>query len=1231
LRNFLVFDCFGVFPWLVLSVHLPPAESAASATISFPTMHGALMSIRRWINSLRPFLLGQHLRGPKWMPLRNRCRPVIERLEDRLPPAAGLASSNQQLLSAYGQLPLSFEANQGQSAAQVQYFTHTNGGTLFLTSNSAVLTLQSNNSPIDKTNLAAFDSPLSTQRTAVSSTGVALSLNLVGANPNASVVGLDKLPGISNYFIGNDPSRWHTNIPNYSKVEYQNVYPGINLVYYGNQQQLEYDYQLAPGADPSSIRFAVQGADSLSIDAKDNLILHTAIGDVLEHAPVIYQQVAGKQQPVTGQFVLLGNNEVGFQVRPYDANLPLTIDPVLSYSTYLGGHSYDYGYGVAVDGSGNAYVAGWTESTNFPTTSGAFQTSNASAYGYSNGFVTKLNASGTGVVYSTYLGGSYSGGCFAIAVDNSGNAYVTGATAYNFPTTSGAFQTGFGGGGSAPDTDAFVTKLNASGTALVYSTYLGANANDDGYGIAVDGSGNAYITGGTSSSNFPTTSGAFQTIFGGSGQNNIDSFVTKLNAGGSDLIYSTYLGGSSADYSNGIALDGSGNAYVTGFTASTDFPTTSGAFQTVSGGYDAFVTKLNADGTALVYSTYLGGIGFYNRGYGIALDSSGNAYVTGGTSTTTFPTTSGAFQTVIGGSGQSDAFVTKLNASGTALIYSTYLGGNNGDVGYGIAVDGSGNAYVTGITNSTNFPTTSGAFQTIFGGTADAFVTKLNATGSALAYSTYLGGNANDYGNGIAVDASGNAYVTGYTLSNNFPTTSGAFQTVFGGGSYPDAFVTMLNFPATATVTVSSSSPTSTYGEAVSFTATVAANGGGPTPSGTVLFFIDGSTTSFDGETLNNGSATSAFISILSVGLHTVTVTYNGDSDYPASTGSLIGGQTVTATPTNTALTDNGPNPSTYGDAVGFTATVSGGSGTDGETVFIEDADAANAVVASPTLSGGTVTFAISDLSGGTHDLFAVYNGNSTNAASNSSATPVTQVVNTPPQFVSIEVNGGTVQYHDAFGNGLSEPIAGQNSVVEQILVTFNEPVTLAPGAFSVVPYSISTDGLAHSGQVLVNSGPNPNQIAPILNAPIQVGDGHQWIITFGNNAATTPNGSGFYVLKDGVYSLNINHLLVTAGSQTLTADVGGPGASSFWALYGDTTFHDISGVDHPGYIGDTYSDASVGAPDFTAFKHTFNSDSTNDYAPPNYKVKFDANLDGSVAASDFVRFKANYNTDWQF
>jgi IPT/TIG domain len=331
---------------------------------------------------------------------------------------------------------------------------------------------------------------------------------------------------------------------------------------------------------------------------------------------------------------------------------------------------------------------------------------------------------------------------------------------------------------------------------------------------------------------------------------------------------------------------------------------------------------------------------------------------------------------------------------------------------------------------------------------------------------------------------------------------------------------------------------------------------------------------------------------------------------------------TVTVAATTTTLIDNGPNPSNFGDAVSFTATVSGGTTINGETVYIEDASNANAVVASPTLSGNTVTFTISNLSVGTHNLFAVYNGDDNNTGSNSSATPVSQVVDNTapvPVFESIEVNGGAPQYLDQ--NGLNVSLSGQNSVVEQILVTFNEPVTLDPGAFSVVA----------DIPVTVNSGPNPNTVAPDLNAPIQVGDGHQWIITFSNSAGTTSNENGYYVIKDGVYSVHIDHTKVHANSQNMATDVGGPGASAFWALYGDTTFHDISGVDHPGYIGDGYSDVSVGNGDFVGFKACYNSDSSNYYAPPNYNVKFDANLDGSVANSDFVQFKANYNADWQF
>jgi Bacterial Ig-like domain (group 3)/Beta-propeller repeat len=1034
----------------------------------------------------------------------NSLRLSLEILEQRLAPASA------SLLQAYGQLPISFEANAGETASQVQYLAHGSGYALFLTSTSAVLSLE--NSGTNAAN--ASKPPTTVMRSAPTTvTGLALRMNLVGGNPNAAVLGLDKLPGTSNYFIGNDPSQWHTGIANYTKVEYQNAYAGVNLIYYGNQQQLEYDFVVAPGADPGSIRFAVQGADSLSIDDKGNLILHTAIGDVLEHAPVIYQDIGGVRQAVAGQFVLLGNKEVGFQIGAYDASFPLTIDPVLSYSTYLGGSTNDSGQSIAVDGSGNAYITGSTESTNFPTTTGAFQTSHASDSGHDDAFITKMNASGTALVYSTYLGGNGSDYGVGIAVDNSGNAYVTGPTqSTNFPTTSGTFQTSYGGGSY----DTFVSKLNASGTGLVYSTYLGGNNYDYGYGVAVDGSGNAYITGNTVSTNFPTTAGAFQTSFGGG---SFDFFVTKLNASGTSLAYSTYLGSDNTSSSiHSIAVDGSGNAYVTGYTTSTNFPTTSGAFQTtLHGGTNAFVTKLNTGGTGLVYSTYLGG-NTTDVGESIAVDGSGNAYVTGYTTSTNFPTTSGAFQTSYGE--DYDAFVTKLNASGSGLVFSTYLGGISLDVGESIAVDGSGNTYVTGATYSTDFPTTADPLQASFGGGSyDAFITKMNASGTALVYSTYLGGNGYDGGAGIAVDESGNAYVTGDTGSTNFPTTAGAFQTSFSSG-YRCAFVAKLALPSSTTTT----------------------------------------------------------------------------------------------------LTDNGPNPSTYGQAVSFAVTVSGGTTINGETVYIEDASNANAVVASPTLSGNTVTFTISDLSIGTHNLFAVYNGDDNNAASNSSATPVTQVINEPaPAVASVVVNGGAPAYTDSFGNSFS--LAGQNSVVEQILVTFNEAVTLDAGAFTITNN--------HAG-VTVVSGPDPNTLAVnAIQTPVYGSGNTQWIVTFyGPGTTPIPYGAG-NVIKDGLYILNTIGSKVHASGLTATTTHSG-----FWALYGDTTYHHISGVDFnigAGYVGDGYSDASIGSGDFAAFKACYNSDSTNDYAPPSYNVEFDANLDGSDASSDFVQFKNNYNADWEF
>jgi hypothetical protein len=385
--------------------------------------------------------------------------------------------------------------------------------------------------------------------------------------------------------------------------------------------------------------------------------------------------------------------------------------------------------------------------------------------------------------FSTYLGGSGEDQGFGIAVDASGNAYVTGQTASaNFPTTGGVAQPSFQG-----MTDAFIAKLNSTGSALVYSTYLGGSGDDVARGIAVDSSGNAYATGSTTSSDFPTTAGAFKTVLGVALDN---AFVTKVNATGS-LVYSTYLGGANTDKAFAIAVDAGGHAYVTGKASSPDFPTTPGVFEPImlgSGG-SAFVTKLNPTGSGLVYSTFLSAVAHISVGFGIGVDPSGNAYVTGISASAGYPTTAGAFQTTFGGGGN-DAFVTKLNPTGSSLVYSTFLGGNASDNVHGLAVDASGTAYVTGATNSPNFPTTSGAFQLAINGGGDAFVTKLNAAGSALVYSTYLGGSEGDDGVSIAVDTSGNAFVTGTTVSLNFPTTAGALQ-AFGGAV--DAFVAVLD------------------------------------------------------------------------------------------------------------------------------------------------------------------------------------------------------------------------------------------------------------------------------------------------------------------------------------------------------------------------------------------------------------------------------------------------------
>ena len=726
---------------------------------------------------------------------------------------AAASTTGERRAGQYGKLPMSFVANQGQTDGSVNFTARGAGYSLFLKPTEAVFAMSRKK---DTAKRGVNEQPwqMGQPKSDVTKIETAiLRMKLAGGDADSPSEGLEEQEGKVNYFIGNDESKWQTNISTFAKVKYQDVYAGIDMIYYGNQQQLEYDFIVAPNADYKQIKLNFDGAKRVEIEkTTGDLLLHTRLGTMRQHQPLVYQELGGERQEIAGRYVRRGK-QIGFEVGKYDATLPLVIDPTLVYSTFIGGSGDDRGNAIAVDSTGNAYVIGTTVSPDFPTTAGAFDTTfnGGGSFGTEiDVFVTKLNASGSALIYSTFFGGSRGENGNAIAIDSTGNAYLTGTTAsLDFPTTPGAFDTStHGRNGSTAAV--FVTKLNPSGSALTYSTFIGNLGNDVTTAIAIDSTGNAYLTGFTISLNYPTTPGAFQTTHNGGNLNSFDVFVTKLNASGSALIYSTFIGGSGASRANSIAIDSTGNAYVTGDTGSLgDYSTTAGAFDRTHNGFgDVFVTKLNASGSALIYSTFIGG-GGGEAGYGIAIDSTGNAYVTGFTGSLDYPTTAGAFQTT--NRGNQDVFVTELNASGSALIYSTFLGGVGIDLGNGIAIDSTGNAYVTGLTSSPAYPTTPGAFQTTRAGSQDVFFTKLNAGGSALIYSTYIGGSLDDISKGIAIDSTGNAYLTGQTLSTNYPTTAGAFDTTYNGAG--DVFVTKIDITPTPTTTIQFSSPLFVVGE----------------------------------------------------------------------------------------------------------------------------------------------------------------------------------------------------------------------------------------------------------------------------------------------------------------------------------------------------------------------------------------------------------------------------------
>jgi hypothetical protein len=867
-----------------------------------------------------------------------------------------------QIAAEYGKLPLSFERNQGQAPKNVSYLARGANYGLYLAGNEAVLALHKPAAGAGRTRSMhkarygqtpeligsnaigqSGTNGLIEDRGADSAAAVTdvVRMQLAGANAHAQAQGADPLPGTANYFLGSDPAKWHSNVPTFASVRYTGVYPGVDLVYYGNQRQLEYDFVVAPGASARPIRLHFAGAKGLEIDENGNLIIAAEDGKIAFDKPVVYQVVDGRRQPVDGRFQLQADNTAGFALGRYDHSRPLVIDPTLVYSSFLGGSNQDYIVAIAADTLGEVYATGLTWSLDFPLTPGAFAAVNyaTATNDVSTAFVCKFNASGTALLYSTYLGGvaipdtEFEQGDYghSIAIDKSGDAYLTGWTfSADFPVTAGAYQK-TNKAAAAKGATGFVTKINPTGTGLLYSTFLGGSTLEQPLSIAIDTAGDAYTSGYTQSTDYPTTASAFQKVNNSAANDGWNAFVTKMNPTGSGLVYSTYLGGSGEVGStvNGlytlfaVAVDKSGDAYTVGYAQSADYPITAKtAYQTTNnasgiGGVNITFTELNPAGSALLYSTFLGGSstpGDFSEG--LVLDSSDDAYITGYTYSSDFPVTKGAFQTTNAGAANfnSTGFAAKLkpSASGAAsLVYSTFLGGSGGDQPTAPALDSSGDLYIPGVTASSDFPVTSNAYQSSNNGaansTTNAFLVELNPTGTKEVYSTYFGGgggaNSADetIGDGaytLALDGAGGVYIAGAAGSPDFPVTKGAFDTTYKSANNT-AFLAKFGFGAASTLkatttTLTASANPETVGGQVTFTAEVSALSGTGTPAGNVVFSIDEATVAT--VALNGSGKATYSTATLTAGQHYILASYAGNTTY-ASSGSGITESMTPATP----------------------------------------------------------------------------------------------------------------------------------------------------------------------------------------------------------------------------------------------------------------------------------------------------------------------------------------------
>ncbi|MGK0299050.1 MAG: hypothetical protein ACI9XC_002676 [Gammaproteobacteria bacterium] len=653
-------------------------------------------------------------------------------------------------------LPFTFEKNHGQSEPEVEFLAHYGQIRFFLTQQEVIFNLPDVVTPVR--------------------------MRFSNANPATQIIGEEPQSTQTHYLVGSDPSFWNNQISHYAKVRYRDLYQGIDLLFYDNKGLLEYDFIIAPGADPSQIKLDFTGIDESSLIEGNNVEFVIGGGSIVQQIPAAYQDIQGQRHAVTAKQLLNDIGGVSFSLSEYQSDHTVILDPILHFSRFFGGRGEEEIISMTTDMEGNIFITGGSSSPNLPISNDSlsYPASMFDVEGNRLAFVAKLDPTGTRLIYLTYLGGNKTSTAHYIKVDSSGNAYVAGRTEANdFPTLN-PIQSRYGGGSD----DVFISKLNADGSALIYSTYLGGSEYDQARSMALDSSGNVYVTGRTESANYPVLNPIMPKFSG-----KLDAFVTKVSADGSKIIYSTYLGGRENDIGHAITTDTEGNAYVTGLSNSPDFPTVGAIQPTFRGGDgdDTIVLKINAAGSALVYSTFIGGSGD-DESRAIAVDASGNVIITGYTRSHDFPILN-ALQANFAGATH-DIFLTSLNASGSGLRYSTYLGGSGSDYGRGLALDADGNIYLTGYTTSLDFPTYQPLQEHYAGGSADTIVMKLDPMARQLLYSSYLGGSGYERGRAITVDSFGNILVSGRTESPDFNVTRPASD-AFGGGA-DEAFIVKL-------------------------------------------------------------------------------------------------------------------------------------------------------------------------------------------------------------------------------------------------------------------------------------------------------------------------------------------------------------------------------------------------------------------------------------------------------